>query len=138
MCIVEKTKWPVSAALNAIEILSASLISPIKITSGSCLKLDFNAELKFFESLPISRWFTILFLWVWIYSIGSSKVIIWHSLFSLIKSIKLASVLDFPLPVGPVIKTNPFCFLVNSLMTSGSFNSSNLGILFGIILSAIA
>ena len=35
---VERTRWPVSAAERAIWALSASLISPMSITSGSCLQ----------------------------------------------------------------------------------------------------
>ena len=33
--IVESTRWPVSAADSAVRTVSSSLISPIRITSGS-------------------------------------------------------------------------------------------------------
>ena len=32
---VERTRWPVSAAMSAVCMVSASRISPIRITSGS-------------------------------------------------------------------------------------------------------
>ena len=35
MCRVAKTRWPVSAAVSAVEIVSRSRISPTRITSGS-------------------------------------------------------------------------------------------------------
>ena len=35
VCNVAKTRWPVSAAVSAVEIVSRSLISPTRITSGS-------------------------------------------------------------------------------------------------------
>lgn len=34
VCRVLKTRWPVSAALRAASIVSASRISPMRITSG--------------------------------------------------------------------------------------------------------
>ena len=40
---VANTRWPVSAITNADSIVSRSLISPINITSGSCLNTCFNA-----------------------------------------------------------------------------------------------
>ena len=36
VCIVESTRWPVSAALRAVSMVTRSRISPIMITSGSC------------------------------------------------------------------------------------------------------
>src|SRR6266478_1717709 len=38
VCKVEKTKWPVSAASSAVEIVSRSRISPTRMTSGSWRK----------------------------------------------------------------------------------------------------
>ena len=43
VCNVEITLCPVSAAVNAILIVSKSRISPSKITSGACLKAARNA-----------------------------------------------------------------------------------------------
>ena len=42
VCKVLSNKCPVSAALIAISTVDLSLISPTKITSGSCLKKDFR------------------------------------------------------------------------------------------------
>ena len=35
VCSVANTRWPVSAAVSAVEIVSRSRISPTRITSGS-------------------------------------------------------------------------------------------------------
>ena len=43
VCNVENTKCPVSAAVIATDIVSKSLISPTKITSGSSLKTALKA-----------------------------------------------------------------------------------------------
>src|SRR5215208_3150940 len=43
---VLRTRWPVSAAERDIWALSASLISPISITSGSCLSTRLKARAK--------------------------------------------------------------------------------------------
>ena len=55
-----KTRWPVSAAVRASDIVSKSLISPTNITSGSCLRADFKAfeKLLYLSQLPCE---TILF-----------------------------------------------------------------------------
>ncbi len=45
VCNVDNTKCPVSAAVNAISIVSKSLISPISITSGACLRDDLSEEI---------------------------------------------------------------------------------------------
>ena len=76
VCRVLKTKWPVSAAFEAISAVSASRISPTKIISGSCRKKDLNALAKV---SPISS-----LTWTWeipliVYSIGSSAVKIFTS-----------------------------------------------------------
>ena len=54
---VLNNKWPVNAALIAISTVDLSLISPTKITSGSCLKNDFSIASKV---KPISS-----FAWIW-------------------------------------------------------------------------
>ncbi len=43
VCIVPSTRWPVSAAVRAIFMDSWSRISPMRITSGSCLRTCFKA-----------------------------------------------------------------------------------------------
>ena len=47
MCKVLKTKCPVNDAFKAMSTVALSLISPTRITSGSCLKNDLNAVAKF-------------------------------------------------------------------------------------------
>ena len=68
---VEKTKWPVVAAWQAMVAVSWSRISPIMITSGSCLMID--------RRLPAKVWPLLLLISIWVmlsrwYSIGSSTV----------------------------------------------------------------
>lgn len=58
--------------------------------------------------MEISRWVTMDRLCWWMYSMGSSIVMIWASLVWLILSIRQASVVDFPDPAEPVISTRPF------------------------------
>src|SRR5512137_344096 len=47
VCSVEKTRWPVSAAWMAISAVSRSLISPTRMTSGSCrtMEREYNQRL---------------------------------------------------------------------------------------------
>ena len=42
VCRVAKTRWPVSAAVSAVEIVSRSRISPTRITSGSWRRAAFR------------------------------------------------------------------------------------------------
>ncbi len=49
-----------------------------------------------------------------------------------------ASVVDLPLPVGPVTRIRPFSLFTISLNILGSFNSSMEGMLMGIVLKAAA
>ena len=46
VCSVEKTRWPVSAAVMAVCIVFQSRISPTMMTSGSCRNMFFRASLK--------------------------------------------------------------------------------------------
>ena len=62
VCKVPKTKCPVSAAVNAREIVSKSRISPKRIMSGSSRKADFKALAKLLVSCPSSLWCTTPFL----------------------------------------------------------------------------
>ena len=62
---------------------------------------------KDFVSVPISIWLIIARLSLCKYSMGSSIVIIWQGRVEFISFIKAANVVDFPLPVIPVIRTNP-------------------------------
>ena len=62
VCRVVKTKCPVSAAVRAMDMVSKSRISPIKITSGSCRKACLKAVPKDSVSPPTSLWLMIDFL----------------------------------------------------------------------------
>ena len=127
--------WPVSAADVAIPTVSASLISPISITSGSCLNTYLRAVLKFSVSSPISLWETLDFLSEWTNSIGSSIVTIWFWYVSLTLFIMAASVVDFPLPVVPVTSTSPLVKRAASETIAGRFISSIDGTLMGMALN---
>ena len=132
VCSVANTRWPVSAAVSAVEIVSRSRISPTRITSGSSRRADFRALAKSSASAPTSRWLTMHFLWRWRNSIGSSIVRMCSSRSSLIMSTIEASVVDLPEPVGPVTSTNPRGLRVNSVSTSGRPSDSRLRISEGI------
>ena len=58
---VAKTRWPVSAAVKASEMVSRSRISPTRITSGLSRRADLSADLKSGVWAPTSRWSTIDF-----------------------------------------------------------------------------
>src|SRR6188472_3227960 len=59
VCSVESTRWPVSAAVSAVSIVSRSRISPTRMTSGSWRRAAFSAIAKLTASPPISRWLTM-------------------------------------------------------------------------------
>ena len=62
MCSVENTRWPVSAAVSAISIVSRSRISPTRITFGACRSAARSASANVGVSLCSSRWCTVAFL----------------------------------------------------------------------------
>src|SRR5438552_3359588 len=64
----------------------------------------------------------------WSTSIGSSIVSMWTALLLLMWSIMQASVVVFPLPVGPVTRTRPRGAEASSRTTGGSPSSSNEGL----------
>jgi len=107
VCKVASTKWPVSAAVIAAEIVSRSRISPTRMTSGSWRSTRLSAAAKLWVSSPTSRWFTYAFLLRCMNSMGSSSVMMWSGRVALMWSIIAASVVDLPEPVGPVTKTSP-------------------------------
>ena len=121
LCVwsVAKTRWPVSAAVSAVAIVSRSRISPRRITSGSWRSAPRSASAKPIASWPTSRWLTMQRLWWWRNSIGSSIVMMWSVRVRLISSISEASVVDLPEPVGPVTSTRPRGFVVNSWSDAG-------------------
>ena len=132
VCRVANTRWPVSAAVRAVEIVSRSLISPTRITSGSWRRAAFRPSSKLCTSLPISRWLTRQFLCRCRNSIGSSIVMMCSLRVWLISLINAASEVVLPDPVGPVNSTKPRGFLANSCRTEGSPSSSSVLILAGI------
>ena len=76
-CKVAKHKWPVSANAIACSMVSASRISPIKITSGAWRKVFFKAISQLSVSMPTSRCITTQFLCGCTNSTGSSMVMMW-------------------------------------------------------------
>ena len=56
VCSVPKTRWPVSAAVMAVSMVSRSRISPISITLGSSRREARRPAAKLMVSLPTSRW----------------------------------------------------------------------------------
>ena len=107
VCRVAKTRWPVSAAVSATEMVSRSRISPTRMTSGSCRSTCLSAAPKLCVSWPTSRWLTSERLLPCMNSIGSSTVTMWSARVRLTRSISAASVVDLPEPVGPVTSTRP-------------------------------
>jgi hypothetical protein len=110
VCKVLKTRCPVSAKFSTASAVSLSRISQTKTMSGSCLIADFNAFAKDRVSFQISLCDIIHFFGSKTYSIGSSIVIKILDLFLLISSSIATKLVDFQLPVGQVIKYNPFFF----------------------------
>ena len=131
VCRVAKTRWPVSAAVSAVEIVSRSRISPTRITSGSSRSAARRPSAKSGASEPTSRWLTIERLCWCRNSIGSSIVRMWSWRSQLITSSIAASVVDLPEPVGPVTRTKPRGLAVSSRSTCGTPSVSRPGISCG-------
>ena len=85
-CIVASTRWPVSAAVSAVEIASKSRISPTTITSGSCRNTWISARLNERTSLSTSCCTTMARLFSCTNSMGSSMVTILQRRSLLIRS----------------------------------------------------
>ena len=62
VCSVENTRWPVSAAVSAISIVSRSRISPTRITFGAWRSAARSASANVGVSLCSSRWWTVALL----------------------------------------------------------------------------
>jgi hypothetical protein len=135
---VAKARWPVSATVNAASIVSRSRISPISTTSGSCRRMYLRALVKLLVSAPTSLWFTTQPLCGCRYSIGSSMVTMCSFRSVLILSMIVASVVDFPEPVGPVTRMRPRGFFESSSTILGRPSSSKVLILYGIARKAPA
>ena len=56
VCRVPRTRWPVSAAVMAVSMVSRSRISPTRMMSGSSRRAERRALAKLAVSRPISRW----------------------------------------------------------------------------------
>jgi len=76
VCRVESTRWPVSAAMSAISMVSGSRISPSRMTSGSWRSAARRADENVGVSSPTSRWLIELLSSSWRNSMGSSMVTI--------------------------------------------------------------
>ena len=107
VCRVAKTRWPVSAAVSAVAIVSRSRISPTRMTSGSWRSAARSASENDGVSKPTSRWLTMHIRCSCRNSIGSSIVRMCSERVRLTWSISAASVVDLPEPVGPVTRTSP-------------------------------
>ncbi len=123
VCRVEKTRWPVSAALSAVSSVSMSRISPIRMTSGSCRSTCRSAEPNDRVSLPTSRWEMFDITSRWRNSIGSSIVMTFTRRFWFTWLIIAASAVDLPEPVIPVTSTRPRGLSAISSSTAGRCSS---------------
>ena len=127
-CSVARHRWPVSAKAIACSIVSASRISPTRITSGAWRSVFFSAWCHECVSMPTSRCVTSESCDGCTYSTGSSTVMMWPGEVRLRWSIIAASVVDLPEPVAPTTRTRPRLVITTSLSTGGSFSFSKLGI----------
>ena len=132
VCSVPSTRWPVSAAVIAIEMVSASRISPTRITSGSSRIAARTPSAKLGRCVPSSRWITWLFLLRWTNSMGSSRLTMLRLRVAFSRSIIAASVVDLPVPVEPVTRIIPWWWSHSFLMTGGRARLSRLGTSLGI------
>ena len=128
VCSVANTRCPVSAMVSAASMVSRSRISPMRMMSGSWRSTYLSAVGNDAVSAPTSRWLTMHFLWWWMYSTGSSMVMMCAWRVPLMRSSIAASVVDLPEPVGPVSNTRPFCRFVNS-RTIGGRPSFSIGMI---------
>src|SRR5439155_10832210 len=103
VCSVDSTRWPVNAALMAIDPVSRSRISPTMMMFGSCRRNALRAAANVMPtSLRTSTWLMPSKL----YSTGSSAVMMFTSIW-LIRDRAEYSVVVLPDPVGPVTSTMP-------------------------------
>ncbi len=127
-CRVPRHRWPVSAKAIACSMVSASRISPIRITSGAWRSVFFSAWCQLCVSTPTSRCVTSDFCETCTYSTGSSTVMMCPAEVRLRWSIIAASVVDLPEPVPPTTSTRPRLAMTTSFSTSGSLSFSKFGI----------
>lgn len=111
----------------AVRMVSASRISPSRITSGAWRRQARRAERWSAVSVAISRW---LMMHCWSrcrYSMGSSRVMIWAWRVRLIRSIRQARVVDLPLSALPVTSTMPWRRADSSITWGGMCSASQSG-----------
>ncbi len=137
VCRVEKTRWPVSAAVRAVSMVILSRISPTIMTSGSWRSAWRRAWENSLVSKPTSRWLTSPFLSRNRYSIGSSMVRMWALRLALIWSIMAARVVLLPLPVVPVTRTIPRVSMASFSSTTGRLSSLMVRMRIGMIRKTI-
>ena len=70
--------------VSVVWMLSGSRISPTSTTSGSSRSAERSPRAKEWLSEPISRWLIADRFRSWTYSIGSSRVTMWHARWALI------------------------------------------------------
>src|SRR3989338_9489149 len=136
VCKEERMRWPVSAAVTAVEMVSMSLISPIIATFTSWRNIDLKAVLKSAVSVLTSLWSIIDLSWLNKYSMGSSIVVTCFALAWFMVSIIAAKVVDLPCPIGPTTRKKPCSFWAKSFRMSGKLSSLTVLALLGISLKA--
>ncbi len=112
-------------------MVSRSRISPTSTMSGSSRSAARRPFLKLSVWVWTSRWFTRHFLRGCTNSMGSSMVRMWSLRVRLAMSMMAASVVDLPLPVGPVTSTRPLDRLARRRIGSGRPRRSGSGISLG-------
>ncbi len=128
VCSVLTTRWPVSAAVMAISVVSRSRSSPTKITFGASRNAARRPMANVEKSLPSSRWQNVLVLCGWTNSMGSSSVTMWPGSFSLNSLSSAASVVVLPEPVAPVTRMRPVFSAVILSKMGGRLSASTVGI----------
>ena len=103
VCSVESTRWPVSAASTAMCAVSRSRISPTMITSGSARSIERSPTSKGHARLGA----ICICLTPAIRCSTGSSIVRMERLPSLTAPSAAYSVVDLPLPVGPVTSTAP-------------------------------
>ena len=109
VCSVPSTRWPVSAAVSASEMVSRSRSSPMR---DDVRVLAQRGAQRAGEGARCGgstwRWLTTQRFETCRYSIGSSIVMMWSARSSLIMLTSAARVEDLPQPAGPVTSTIPW------------------------------